>query len=141
MSRALDDLSPRFKPLAVLFLARLVEAGIHVMIVDTLRTPEEQAANIAKGVSWTAKSKHLTGDAIDICPLALYNLIDGQSKLEWDGSHPIWTRIGRIGESVGLKWGGRWKQQDYGHFEAPETPGIQAPVVSREQGQNPRQGS
>ena len=63
MSRSLDTLSPRFRPLAVELLARCVEAGICVMIVDTLRTPEEHAANLAKGVSWTTHSKHcLTQD-------------------------------------------------------------------------------
>jgi hypothetical protein len=48
MSRRLDDLDPRFRPLAFEFLARLTEAGIHVMIVDTLRTPAEHAANLAR---------------------------------------------------------------------------------------------
>ncbi len=120
MSRSLDDLSPRFRPLAVEFLARLVEAGIHVMIVDTLRTEAEQAENIAKGVSWTTRSKHLTGDAIDICPFEVMNL-DGPDKLHWKTDHPVWNRIVKIGESVGLVAGARWKSTpDYGHFEMPK---------------------
>lgn len=116
MSRRLDDLSSDFKPLAFEFLARLVEAGIPVMVVDTLRTPEEQAENIRKGVSWTPNSRHLTGDAIDICPYAVYEL-HGADKLQWDAGDPVWTRVGKIGESVGLIWGGRWKVRDLGHFE------------------------
>ena len=118
MSRKLDDLSPRMLPLAMQLLARCVEAGLMVMIVDTLRTPEEQAANIAKGVSWTTKSKHLTGDAIDICPYETYALA-GPDKLKWDGSDPVWRKIGAIGESLGLKWGviKNGQQIDPGHFE------------------------
>ena len=116
MSRRLDDLSPRFRPLAVELLARLTEAGIPVMVIDTLRTPEEHAANLAKGVSWTTRSKHLDGDAIDICPWAVYD-VAGPDKLLWDAGHPVWARIGAIGESLGLRWGGRWKQKDMGHFE------------------------
>jgi hypothetical protein len=116
MSRALADLSDRFRPKAYELLAKLVEAGIAVVIVDTKRTSQEQAANIAKGVSWTMHSKHLTGDAIDICPYETYAL-HGDDKLQWQASDPIWTRIGTIGEGCGLTWGGRWQQRDLGHFE------------------------
>ncbi len=114
MSRALNDLDPRFRPLAVELLARLVEAGIPVCIVDTLRTPEEHAANLAKGVSWTAHSKHLDGCAIDIAPYETF-LAHGADKLLWDASDPVWARMGAIGEALGLRWGGRFR--DPGHFE------------------------
>ncbi len=116
MSRRLDDLSPRFRPLAVELLARLTEAGIAVMVIDTLRTPEEHAANLAKGVSWTKHSKHLDGDAIDICPYEVFNA-SGPDKLLWDADHPLWMKVVAIGESLGLKAGARWKQRDMGHFE------------------------
>lgn len=118
MSRLLDDLSPAFKPKAFELLARLVEHGIPCMVIDTLRTAEEQAANVAKGVSWTKNSRHLTGDAIDICPYALYDL-HGPDKLQWDPGDAVWTKIGAIGEAIGLEWGGRWTQKDLGHFQLP----------------------
>lgn len=116
MSRNLDDLSDAFRPKAIELLARLTEAGIPVMIIDTLRTPEEHAANLAKGVSWTQRSKHLDGNAIDICPYAVFDA-DGPDKLNWNSGHPVWKRIGEIGEALGLTWGGRWKKKDMGHFE------------------------
>jgi peptidoglycan L-alanyl-D-glutamate endopeptidase CwlK len=118
VSRTLDDLSDRFKPLAIELIARCVEARVAVMIVDTLRTEAEQMANIAKGVSWTTHSKHLTGDAIDLVPYDVYNL-HGADKLQWNANDPAWQVMGRIGESLGLRWGGRWKQRDMGHFEYP----------------------
>ena len=120
MSRKLDDLSLAFKPFAMELLARCVEARIAVMVIDTLRTPEEQAENIRKGVSWTTNSRHLTGDAIDVCPYSQYDL-HGPDKLQWDGGDPIWTKVGRIGTSLGLVWGGDWVVRDLGHFELPRT--------------------
>jgi len=121
MSRKLDDLDPNFKLTVFELLARLTEAGIMVQIIDTLRTPAEQAENIRKGVSWTSHSKHLPNAsgkarAIDVCPYGMWNL-HGPDKLQWDANDPVWQEIGRIGESLGLTWGGRWKQRDMGHFE------------------------
>lgn len=116
MSRRLDDLDPRFRPLAFELLARFTEAGIAVMIIDTLRTQKEHEANLAKGVSWTTHSKHLDGLAIDVCPYQEY-LNTGPDKLAWDVANPQWASMGRIGEELGLRWGGRWKQRDLGHFE------------------------
>ena len=49
MSRALDDLSSEFRPLVFQVLARLVEHGYPVMIVQTLRTAAEHQANLASG--------------------------------------------------------------------------------------------
>ena len=125
MSRLLDDLTPHFKEIVFEFLARLTEARIQVMIIDTLRTPEEQAENMKNGVSWTMDSKHLPNpidgkaQAIDICPYEVYQ-IEGFDKLLWDGSKPVWRKIGEIGEKVGLKWGGRWLKRDYSHFQLKE---------------------
>ncbi len=122
MSRALNDLDPKFRPAVFEFLARLTEAGIPVMVVDTLRTPQEHAENLAKGVSWITHSKHLDGLAVDICPYSIYQL-KGPDKLEWDSSDPVWERIAKIGESLGLISGHRWKQRDSGHFEYAGVPG------------------
>lgn len=119
MSRALDDLSARFRPIAMELLARCVEQQIPVLIVNTRRTAAEQSQNIANGVSWTTNSKHLTGDAIDIVPFAQY-VIHQENKLLWDSADPIWQKLGAIGEALGLRWGGRWQQQDMGHFEYVE---------------------
>lgn len=122
MSRKLDDLDSRFKPIVFEFLARLTEARIHVIVVDTIRTIEEQRENIKKGVSWTLNSKHLPqppemkSQAIDVCPYEQYNL-HGPDKLQWNNDDPVWKAIGFVGEALGMNWGGRWKQKDMGHFE------------------------
>lgn len=130
MSRALNDLSDRFRPKAFEFLARLTEAGIQVLIVDTLRTAEEHAQNLIRGTSKAALSKHLDGrarghthrgsDAMDIVPYSQFQL-HGPDKLQWDAEDPVWLRIGKIAEGLGLRWGGRWKNpHDPGHVEYQE---------------------
>ncbi len=85
-----------------------------VTVIETLRTPEQQAMNVKHGVSWTLHSKHLTGDAIDIAPSEVLLLKN------WAPLHPHWERLGEIGESLGLEWGGRWKQRDCPHFQIKE---------------------
>lgn len=118
MSRKLDDLSPRMLPVAMQLLARCVEAGLMVMIVTTKRTQAEQADAVARGVSWSMNSRHLTGDAIDIAPFDQWQL-HGPDKLKWDDKDPVWQEIGKIGQQLGLKWGviKNEKRFDLGHFE------------------------
>ena len=123
MRRDLDSLDPRFLPLAMALLARCVEARIPVLIVNTRRTDAEQADAVARGVSWVARSKHQDGLAIDIVPYSIFTL-HGDVKLEWDTSDRVWLTIGRLGEALGLRWGGRFRPintigvgKDPGHFE------------------------
>lgn len=137
MDRALDSLSADFKPILIDVLARLVERGVMVMIVQTGRTAEEHAANLNAGTSAVPISKHeprklrgrisgtaddLKADAIDLCPYATYALV-GPDKLQWADDDSTEARaafaaIGEIGEAHGLRWGGRWKTpHDPGHLE------------------------
>ena len=131
MSRALNDLSSPFRPKAFELLARLVERGIYVLVVDTLRTEAEHAANLATGVSWIARSKHLPrklrgwpasdvdaekSDAMDLCPFDVYQT-DGPDKLGWRADHPGWIILRDEAEKLGLRSGARWKIRDLGHVE------------------------
>ena len=116
MNTSLDSLDPVFKPLAFALLARSVEQRIPVVIVNTRRTDAEQDHAVATGVSWVKRSKHQDGLAIDICPYETY-VAHGTNKLLWDADDPIWLRLGQLGESLNLRWGGRWKQRDMSHFE------------------------
>ena len=122
MNRSLDALSDEFRPLAYRLIAKIVEAGIAVFIVDTLRTEEEQADAIARGVSWTTHSRHLTGDAIDLVPYELYRRGWGplsiENKLRWDPTAPEWARMAGIGRDMKLTCGFDWPgRKDLGHFE------------------------
>lgn len=134
MSRSLDDLSAAMYPRACEWIARVTARGVAVMIVDTLRTPEEHAKNLAAGTSQTSRSRHLPrglrqtlpathpdyhkADALDLCPYEVYALA-GPDKLQW-GAHPAWSIIIEECERVGLVSGGRWKTlYDPGHGELP----------------------
>jgi len=65
-----------------------------------------------KKITWTLESNHEGGTAFDVVPLK-----DGRAW--WNAPIDVWLKIGEIGESVGLKWGGRWEgaKRDLPHFE------------------------
>lgn len=111
MSKKLNDLSPEMRPLAVELIALAVEDGLEPIIVETRRSLEQQQLNVSNGVSQTLHSKHLTGDAIDIVPkkVTMYP--------RWKPDSELWERLGALGESLGLVWGGRWTMRDCPHFE------------------------
>lgn len=116
MSQLIRDLHPVLQPIACAVIARLVERRLMVIIVDTLRTEEEHQANLLSGNSWTSRSLHLDGLAIDLAPVKIYEL-HGGNKIQWDAADPAWRVIGEVGEEFGLDWGGRWRKPDPGHLE------------------------
>lgn len=126
-SRKIEDLIPEMQEKAKLFAVRMAEAGISFMFTCTRRTQAEQDALYAQGrtapgriVTWTTKSKHIGGKAFDIAILS-------NGKPTWDvkvsvdgDSIPDYQEAGKIGEAVGLRWGGRFKSPDMPHFELLE---------------------
>lgn len=131
--RSLDSLSSEFRPYAVELIARVVERGVAIMIVQTLRTEAEHLANLAAGTSRVGRSKHLPrrlrgislgpdlgkSDAIDLAPYDQYSL-HGPDKLQWNAKDPAWLVIGETAERLGanVRWGGRWNSpSDPGHVE------------------------
>lgn len=135
MNRRLADLSSIMRPRVYELLALLVERGIHGMIVETLRSPEDQRRYLAAGRSATTLSRHLArrlrmemppdhpdaekADAMDWAPYEIY-ASQGPDKLQWSASAPEWQIFGAIAESLGFVWGGRWQQpHDPGHIELP----------------------
>ncbi len=109
--RHIQRLSPDIQ-LAAWYLVFLVRsAGIPLQITSSLRTIEEQRALVRAGRSRTIRSGHLDGQAFDVD-------VHGFSR----DRIPRWWlyELGRLGESLGLRWGGRWTGlRDFGHFENP----------------------
>lgn len=74
---------------------------------------ERQRELVNSGASWTMRSKHLTGKAIDV---AAY--VDG---IRWDW--PLYDTIAEAFKKsakelkISLVWGGDWTQRDGPHFE------------------------
>jgi len=119
-SRDLNELLPEVKTKVENFIALCKDAGIDLLITSTYRDNESQANLYAQGR--TAPGKIVTnanaGDsyhnyrcAVDVVPL-----VDG--KPDWDGSHPVWQKVGELGEQAGLEWAGKWVHfEELAHFQ------------------------
>lgn len=104
------------------------EIGIQVVITDTVRTMEEQAALYAQGrteegnivtYAEAGESYHNYGLAID------YALEDADGNLIWDieydgneNGEPDWFEVADIAKELGFEWGSDWERfQDYPHLQ------------------------
>lgn len=127
MSRKLEHLRQDVREKAELLLSKTSAIGIDLLITCTYRSNEEQAdlyaiGRTAKGRVVTnalpGESKHnnMEGGAPASLAFDVVPLVAG--KPMWDASNPVWQVVGSLGESVGLKWAGRWKRmREYPHFE------------------------
>lgn len=77
-------------------------------------------------VTWTLKSRHIVYDekekarAFDVAIVKDKQFV-WDLKVDVNDDHiPDYEEMGKIGESVGLEWGGRWKKPDYPHFQEKE---------------------
>lgn len=119
-SRSLNDLLPVVKYKVERFMGFCVANNIDVLITSTYRDINSQDALYAQGrtvpgnIVTNAKggeSFHNYKCAIDIVPL-----ING--KPEWDGTHPVWAKLGELGKEAGLEWAGDWKKfKEMAHFQ------------------------
>lgn len=77
--------------------------GIEVLIYETIRTKEQQAANVASGASQTMKSYHLVGQAMD------FVMASGKT-VDWSGYRSAKAKkFVAKAKSLGFEWGGDWK--------------------------------
>ena len=92
-------------------LVEIVQQAIKLSEVDFgvscgLRTKEEQADLVARGLSQTMKSKHLTGHAVDV-----FAFVSG--KAIWDINYyfPLADAFKRAANLSGvmLRWGAAWE--------------------------------
>lgn len=108
----LSVLHPAFRNKVAIFLYECAKQGIELKVVETYRNPERQDYLRKEGFSMLhgGRSKHQHYLAVDVVPIKYGWCIWYDKKL--------WTKIGKIGEAQGLKWGGRWRRfYDPGHFE------------------------
>jgi peptidoglycan L-alanyl-D-glutamate endopeptidase CwlK len=123
-SRNIDDLVLELQKLYWKFSFAMAKVGLTFMVTCTERSQEEQDELYAQGrtkpgrkVTWTRKSRHIRGEAFDIA------IVKG-GKPCWDpkvdvnnDDIPDYDQAGKIGESVGLAWGGLFGTPDRPHFE------------------------
>lgn len=107
-------------------LAKVVKRAIELTaqdftVIDGLRTKTEQRKLVARGVSRTMNSRHLTGHAVDIIPFPI-----PQDWKEYQLEQ--WMEIARAMKQaakelkVSLEWGGDWKNGwDKPHYQRPRS--------------------
>lgn len=125
----IETLDSRIKHLAEQFVEDAFKAGIDVIVTSARRTIAEQNALYSHGRSKPGQivtnakggsSPHNFGLAFDVVPVK-------NGVPQWNASNDVWERLGAIGKSLGLKWGGEFKTiVDRPHFELPVWREVQA---------------
>lgn len=121
-SAKINELQESVRPLAQNLLRLAADQGIQLKIVSGFRSPEEQQAlkDSGRGVTNAGAllSYHNHGLAFDVAPVEYLSLPN------WNPTGPLWAKIGPIGKSVGLEWGGDWpdKKKDLPHFQLTAAP-------------------
>lgn len=121
--KKIESLDPSIQSYARDFLNAASGAGISLVITDGYRSLDEQARLYAQGRTAPGpivthappgSSWHNFGLAFDVAVLH-----DG--KATWPNDLALWQRIGDLGKSVGLEWGGDFptKETDRPHFQRP----------------------
>lgn len=98
-----------------LFKKAIINSPYDFCITEGIRTLEKQKEYVAKGVSKTLNSKHLTGKAVDIAVI-----VNNKITWEWKYYKEVADHIKAVAEEFRLKitWGGDWKTfKDGPHFE------------------------
>ncbi len=110
----LNSLHPYFRDKVKQLIRKAANKGIILRVVEAYRTPTKQREYKTMGRNYTrsaaGQSKHQFGLAVDVVPVV-------DSAAVWN-SPSLWRKVGLIGENLGLRWGGRWRNlYDPGHFE------------------------
>lgn len=106
LNAAFESLDPKFKPIVLEILKRLEAKGWQPIVAEGRRTIAQQRHKVARGVSQTMNSYHLSGMAADI--------VDKRYMWNIPLSHKYWMDQGEIvldlaRTNKGLYWGGVWK--------------------------------
>jgi len=109
-------------------MVKVVKRAIEIsktdfLVVEGLRTLAKQKEYFAKGKSKTMRSRHLTGHAVDLCPI-LDTDGDGDTELSWNAKDfgPIAKAMLQAAKELNVlvEWGGAWTSfVDMPHFQLP----------------------
>lgn len=106
----LARLHPHVRELAWTMVNELANVGVQAEVrpLGGLRSWGDQYSLFLRGRSPTLRSFHIVGQAFDL------------DFVGWDRDlvpSAVWPIIGAFGEELGLRWGGRFRRRDVGHFE------------------------
>ena len=145
MGRLISSLEPDLVRMCNAHLEACRQAGITLVVYCTRRSEKEQALEYVKGRQFSELPEsvsNLIADEIRLwetsgarsgpgsvvthchgpeCPHVLgiaYDCVPvREGKAIWN-DETIWEKVGALGESVGLEWGGRWPHfPDRPHFQ------------------------
>jgi hypothetical protein len=119
MSRDITKLHPKVRQLADALVAECEKQGLKIKITDCVRTKEEQNSIGASRTNCKYPSSyHNWGLAFDFCR---NEDVDNDGKISDDAYNQkgnFFFKVGQIGKSLGLDWGGDFKSiYDGPHFE------------------------
>ena len=129
--RDITKLHPRLQEKCKLLQKKCAQKGIKIIATECLRTAKEQDALYAKGRTAPgskvtnargrdAKSMHQWGVAFDVA-IDMDADKDGDVDIRDLYNVKLLNVVGKIGESIGLEWGGSWKSiVDKPHFQLPD---------------------
>ena len=119
-SRDINALDPRVAAKCLALIDACRDAGIDLIVTSTYRDNECQESLYAQGrtkpgqivtKARAGQSWHNYRLAFDVVPVV-------GGKAQWGAKAEVWETIGRLGESVGLEWAGRWKTfREMPHFQ------------------------
>lgn len=123
--RNLQDIHPDLRK--IMDRAREI-SDIDFVVIEGLRTKERQRQLVAAGASRTMKSRHLTGHAVDVCPLLDLDR-DGRVEtvemfnIQLMRKLAVFIKQAAKDVYVPIEHGGDWKTfPDFPHWQLPWGP-------------------
>lgn len=140
-ARVLAGLDPAFAVYVRQVLAAMAALNVPMVAYDGRRSLAQQQAEYAKGRTAPGRrvtdcdgvrkrSLHQDGRAVDCAflvwpaPRMRQAPSDRRWGLSWDGP---WHSYGAIGEHLGLRWGGRWRESAQGKGDGWDRPHLEWP--------------
>lgn len=117
----IQDLCPDLLTLYREWLMRCNAAGLAVKVAVTWRSPSEQNAAKAAGLSNAAanESPHncLNPDGEPASKAFDFACFGENGEYITDGADDRYMQAGEIAEDLGLEWAGRWPKPDFDHIQ------------------------
>ena len=136
----INGLQPEIQPHAKKLIELCAAEGITIAVSSGPRSPAEQDLNYSKGRNFPGPpplgqpgnqivtdargtpptSLHQAGWAFDVLVVSETTPKKGKPKVAFaqpDPPEDILQKIGALGKSLGLEWGGDWKKKDKPHFQ------------------------
>lgn len=124
MGRDITQCHPRLQALAKKLIQECANQGLKIAIDQCFRSVAEQDALYAQGRTKpgdiVTKAKGSTYSSMHQWGVA-FDFYRNDGKGNYNESGDFFTKVGQIGVSIGLEWGGNWRSPvDKPHFQLPD---------------------